>query len=223
MIFKVLPDVKIAWKHVWIGASATGLFFELGKFGLAFYLGRESATSSFGSAGSVVLLLLWVYYASCILLFGAEFTKVYAAAHGARLLPTELAVPVTAEARLQQGMETHEEKPPPMRESLSAIFPKPPSEPQNYGKLEAVNDYLREHPASCLFAALGCGVTAGFFSRKETISQEASPSSQMKRGSRLIGAALLVLAIRFRRAILGPARRALAGAGSALMKTAAKR
>jgi uncharacterized membrane protein len=88
-----------------------------------------------------------------------------------------------------------------------------------------VNDYLREHPASCLFAALGCGVTAGFFSRHETISQEASAAnpSRMSGVSRLMGATLLMLAIPFRRAILGPARRALAGAGSTLMKTAAKR
>lgn len=103
-IFKVLPDAQIEWRHVWIGAVVTALLFELGKFGLGFYLGRESTASSFGAAGSVVLLLLWVYYASCILLFGAEFTQVYARATGHEIKPAAGAVPVTAEARAQQGL-----------------------------------------------------------------------------------------------------------------------
>jgi membrane protein len=165
LIFKVLPDVKIAWKHVWIGAATTGLFFEFGKFGLAFYLGRGGATSSFGSAGSVVLLLLWVYYASCILLFGAEFTKVYAAANGGKLQPSEFAVPVTAEARLQQGMEARDTPAPPRRESLSAVFPKPHVENETPEGLGAVNVYLREHPAASLLAALCFGLVAGVISR----------------------------------------------------------
>ena len=103
-IFKVLPDAEIEWRHVWIGAAVTALLFELGKFGLGFYLGRASTASSFGAAGSVVLLLLWVYYASCILLFGAEFTQVYARETGHEIKPTAGAVPVTAEARAQQGL-----------------------------------------------------------------------------------------------------------------------
>jgi membrane protein len=214
LIFKVLPDVKIAWKHVWIGAATTAFFFEIGKFGLAFYLGRESTTSSFGSAGSVVLLLLWVYYASCILLFGAEFTKVYAAAQGARLQPTELAIPVTIEARLQQGMQVQETQAldtptPPRRESLAALFPKPPVESAQAEGLAAVNEYLLEHPAASLLAALGCGLTAGFISRITPTHHE-EPAAQVQKGSRLIGAAILVLAMRFRKAIFGAARDALA-------------
>ena len=218
LIFKVLPDVKIAWKHVWIGAAATAIFFELGKFGLAFYLGRESTTSSFGSAGSVVLLLLWVYYASCILLFGAEFTKVYAAAHGARLQPTELAIPVTTEARLQQGMKAPASpmKPAtpaaPPRESLSAVFNNPrgesAEEPPNPAGSGSVKDYLLAHPAASLLAALGFGLTAGLFSRAAESHREA-PVAQLRKGSRLIYAALLVLGLRFRKAILEAARHAL--------------
>ena len=103
-IFKVLPDAQIEWRNVWTGAVVTALLFELGKFGLSFYLGRESTASSFGAAGSVVLLLLWVYYASCILLFGAEFTQVYAHAMGHDIQPSPGAVPVTPEARAQQGL-----------------------------------------------------------------------------------------------------------------------
>jgi membrane protein len=104
-IFKVLPDAKVKWRHVWVGAGVTALLFELGKFGLSLYLGRESTTSAFGAAGSVVLVLLWVYYASCILFFGAEFTQVYARdSEGHRVAPSAGKVPVTKEARAQQGM-----------------------------------------------------------------------------------------------------------------------
>ena len=218
LIFKVLPDVKIAWKHVWIGAATTAIFFELGKFGLAFYLGRESTTSSFGSAGSVVLLLLWVYYASCILLFGAEFTKVYAEAQGARLQPTELAIPVTTEARLQQGMQAPGSPltpatPAPLRESLSALFNKSREESADESTNPAVSgsvkDYLLEHPAASLLAALGFGLTAGFVSRAAESHREA-PATQLRKGSRLIYAALLVLGLRFRKALFEAARHALA-------------
>ena len=104
LIFKVLPDAQIAWRNVWIGAAVTALLFELGKFGLSFYLGRESTASSFGAAGAVVLLLLWVYYASCILLFGAEFTQVYARESGHAIVPAPGAAAVTEESRAQQGM-----------------------------------------------------------------------------------------------------------------------
>ena len=77
-IFKVLPDVRVPWKTVAVGAIITAVLFEIGKLALGFYLGRESTASGFGAAGSVILLLLWVYYASAILLFGAEITQVWA-------------------------------------------------------------------------------------------------------------------------------------------------
>src|SRR5438874_10258278 len=78
MIFKVLPDITIKWRHVWIGAVFTSLLFTIGKYFLALYLGRASTTSAYGAAGSLVLILLWVYYSSLILFSGAEFTKAYA-------------------------------------------------------------------------------------------------------------------------------------------------
>lgn len=77
-IFRMLPDVKVPWRAVRTGALMTALLFESGKFLLSFYLGRESTTSGFGAAGSLVVLLLWIYYTSAILMFGAEFTQVYA-------------------------------------------------------------------------------------------------------------------------------------------------
>jgi membrane protein len=93
-IFKVLPDARIEWKNVWIGASVTALLFEVGKLGLGVYLGRESTASSFGAAGSLVIVLLWVYYASCIVLVGAEFTEVYARESGQKTIPAADAVSV---------------------------------------------------------------------------------------------------------------------------------
>jgi membrane protein len=87
MIFKVLPDVKIAWRDVWIGAALTSILFTLGKTLLGLYLGKNSAVTAYGAAGSLVLLLLWVYYSSQILFFGAEFTRVFANRFGVHLVP----------------------------------------------------------------------------------------------------------------------------------------
>jgi len=78
LIFKWLPDVPVRWRHVWTGAALTAVLFEIGKVLLGIYLGRESTASSYGAAGAVVLLLLWVYYNSVILFTGACFTRAYA-------------------------------------------------------------------------------------------------------------------------------------------------
>jgi membrane protein len=85
MIFKVLPDAEVRWSHVWVGALMTAALFTVGKFLLALYLGRRDAASTYGAAGALVLVLMWVYYSSLILLFGAEFTQVYARAKGHRI------------------------------------------------------------------------------------------------------------------------------------------
>ncbi len=87
MIFKVLPDVRISWQDVWVGAAVTALLFTGGKFLLGWYLGRSSTVSAYGAAGSIVLLLLWVYYSAQILFFGAELTQAYANKYGAHLEP----------------------------------------------------------------------------------------------------------------------------------------
>jgi membrane protein len=102
MIFKFLPDVRIQWRDVWIGAILTAILFGLGKWLLGFYLGSGAAGSAYGAAGSLITLLLWVYYSSQILLFGAEFTQVYAAEVGRELKPDEYAVRVvTKEVEIQ--------------------------------------------------------------------------------------------------------------------------
>jgi membrane protein len=94
MIFKFLPDVKIQWRDVWLGAVITAILFGLGKWLLGFYLGSGAAGSAYGVASSLITLLLWVYYSSQILLFGAEFTQVYAVRAGRAFEPTEYAVRV---------------------------------------------------------------------------------------------------------------------------------
>jgi membrane protein len=93
-IYKFLPDAKIAWRDVWIGAFLTALLFTIGKFALGIYLGKSGVASSYGAAGSLIVLLLWVYYSSQILFFGAEFTQVYANRFGSRVAPADNAVPV---------------------------------------------------------------------------------------------------------------------------------
>jgi membrane protein len=78
LMFKILPDAKIKWRYVWVGAFLTGLLFEVGKFGLGLYFGKAEPGSRYGTAGSVILILLWVSYSTMIVFYGAEFTKAYA-------------------------------------------------------------------------------------------------------------------------------------------------
>ena len=92
LMFKILPDAKIEWKHVWLGALFTGVLFTLGKTGLAFYFGKANPASGYGAAGSVILLLLWVSYSSLILFFGAEFTAAYAHMNSGVIAPSGIAV-----------------------------------------------------------------------------------------------------------------------------------
>src|SRR6202030_1224783 len=94
MIFRFLPDIKIGWRDVWIGASLTAGLFVVGKFLLGLYLGSGAAGSAYGAASSLITLLLWIYYAAQILLFGAEFTQVYANTYDSRVEPTKHAVKV---------------------------------------------------------------------------------------------------------------------------------
>lgn len=110
MIFRFLPDARIAWRDVWIGALITATLFSVGKFLLGVYLGRAGVASSFGAAGSLVVILLWVYYSAQILLFGAEFTRVYAGQFGSGIRPTPNAVAVSEEALARQGMPRHREQ-----------------------------------------------------------------------------------------------------------------
>jgi membrane protein len=82
VIYKMLPNVKLAWRDVWIGAVVTAALFSLGKYAIGLYLGNSAVASSFGAAGSVIALLLWVYYSAQIFFLGAEFTRQYALRFG---------------------------------------------------------------------------------------------------------------------------------------------
>ena len=89
MIYKLLPDISIQWGDVWIGALITSLLFTIGKYVIGLYLGNSNVGIAYGAAGSLVVILIWVYYASQIFLLGAEFTAVYAESHGSRLVPSK--------------------------------------------------------------------------------------------------------------------------------------
>jgi membrane protein len=97
MLFRYLPDAKIAWGDVWTGAGLTAIFFLAGKFLLSLYLSSGAAGSAYGAASSLIALLLWIFYSAQILLLGAEFTKVYANAYGSHVEPSEHAVKVERE------------------------------------------------------------------------------------------------------------------------------
>lgn len=94
VIFKTLPDGKVVLRDCLIGASFTALLFMIGKFAIGFYLGRFNIGSIYGAAGSIILILVWVYYSAIILYFGAEFTKVFALTHGKKIIPNVYSVQV---------------------------------------------------------------------------------------------------------------------------------
>jgi membrane protein len=94
VIFKTLPDGKVALRDCLIGAAFTALLFMIGKFAIGAYLGKSAIASWYGAAGSVILILVWVYYSAIILYFGAEFTKMYATTHGQKIIPNEYSVQI---------------------------------------------------------------------------------------------------------------------------------
>lgn len=110
LIFKVLPDAKIKWHNVRVGAFTTAILFMLGKFLIGYYLGHSRMTSAYGAAGSIIVILLWVYYSAIILYFGAVFTRVYAIHTGSHIYPDNYAVwvkevEVESEHSIQQQPE----------------------------------------------------------------------------------------------------------------------
>jgi membrane protein len=108
MIFKFLPEVQLGWKDVWLGAAVTSALFSLGKFLIGFYLGRSGVGNTFGAAGSLAILLIWIYYSAQILFFGAEFTQVYSNRYGSRIVPDPDMVRITEQERAQKGIPHQE-------------------------------------------------------------------------------------------------------------------
>jgi membrane protein len=140
MIYKVLPDVQLEWKDVLIGAAFTALLFTVGKALIGLYLGRSSVASAYGAAGSLVVILLWIYYSAQILLFGAEFTQVYTRRFGSHVGTT--AAQTVKEAKAQAASKTA--PPPALVPGAPLPFASPP----------------RQQPASAKFR-FGTLVSAG--------------------------------------------------------------
>jgi membrane protein len=109
VVFKVLPDARIKWKDVMAGAIATAILFMLGKFAISFYISKANVGSTYGAAGSLVILLIWVYYSAIILYFGAEFTKAYAIKYGSEIRPNDYAV-TTKQVEVETGKQTIQAK-----------------------------------------------------------------------------------------------------------------
>ncbi len=105
-IFKLLPNVRLRWRDVWLGSVATAFLFTLGKFLIGYYLATSSVASTFGAAGSVVVVLVWIYYSSCILFFGAELTKGYARKFGSGIVPNSHAVLIDDLLRARLGVSS---------------------------------------------------------------------------------------------------------------------
>jgi membrane protein len=97
IIFRTLPDGTIAWKDTLIGSGVTSILFMIGKFAIGFYIGNSTVASVYGAAGSIIIILVWVYYSAIILYFGAEFTKIYALSYGKKIIPDSYAVEIKKE------------------------------------------------------------------------------------------------------------------------------
>lgn len=155
MIFKVLPDAEIGWRDVWVGALGTALLFTIGKFAIGVYLGRQSTSSAYGAAGSVVVILLWVYYSSVILFAGAEFTQVYARKMGSRISPSPHAVRVSEKKREKQGIPHDEHHPAPGELAPEPAYARSAAAPQN-------GDWAASPKPVSVWAALGTAFLGGW-------------------------------------------------------------
>ena len=167
MIFKVLPDATVKWRDVWIGAAGTSLCFTLGKFLIAMYLVRQATSSAYGAAGSVIFILLWVYYSALILFFGAEFTQVYAKKTGSRIVPSPNAVPVTEEAREQEGIPhkgASDSSPEPVYAHSRGSSPQEAEPLGNHAENGKV-------PLSIIASALGAGFVGGWVAHRNFTSR----------------------------------------------------
>ncbi len=131
LIYKLLPDVKVRWRDVWIGAAVTALLFNLGKLLLGLYFAHSSIASAYGVAGSLILILVWIYYSAQIFLFGAEFTQVYANRFGRPILPTKQAAwKSEGESATEDVQEARQGKAAAARSPGKVEEPQPQPQPQ---------------------------------------------------------------------------------------------
>ncbi|WP_213957268.1 YihY/virulence factor BrkB family protein [Variovorax sp. dw_954] len=165
MIFKFMPTAPIAWRDVWIGAAVTAVLFEVGKFLIGLYLGKSGMTESFAAAGSLVVLLAWVYYAAQIFLLGAEFTKVYANAHGS-------VAGAKAVAATEHAAQVHKEgtdaltKPVPPPAGNAAVVRTEQAEREVSKRLDAATQALARQVAAFAVASLAGAILTRWQKRR---------------------------------------------------------
>ena len=173
LIFKVLPDVRIRWRDVAIGAIGTALLFTIGKFLLGVYLARLATTSAYGASSAFVVILLYIYYASVILYFGAEFTQVYAKYRGARLQPSKYAVRITDFERAEQGMPRQEQIEAAARHHLGLALAE--SNPSRESSVAASQRLRVSRPLRVLGAAFFFGAATGLAWAQKHIKKSCHP------------------------------------------------
>jgi len=165
LMYKILPRVSIGWHDVWIGAAVTALLFTIGKFLVGLYLGKSSVASGFGAAGSLAVIMVWVYYSAQIFLLGAEFTWVYAHRYGSRMDKQQ---PATAKATISTTAEplgAAPTRPPP----AGAAFRPIPIARSGTGTQRRSPSVAERHPGILVGAALVLGAVAGeLLNRRET-------------------------------------------------------
>src|SRR6185503_16209474 len=161
MIYKLLPRAKVAWHDVWIGALVTAALFTLGKFLISLYIGRSAVASSFGAAGSLVVVMIWVYYSAQIFLLGAEFTWCYAHAHGSRRGEKRPGAPL-------DEMDQPKSLPAPARAVIADTAPAPL--PMAFEMHQEPVPIHKRKPLYTFGAAAALGAIAGFLLRPETFS-----------------------------------------------------
>jgi membrane protein len=157
LIYRFIPRAHVAWHDVWIGAAVTSLLFAIGKFAIGLYLGKSSVASSFGAAGSLVILMVWVYYSAQIFLFGAEFTWVYAHEHGSRRgepRPGAADAPGAPEEKPDEVRHRH--FPLPVRVMPEPLTARPAA---NVSPARERRSVRRRHPFGSLGVAFVAGVT----------------------------------------------------------------
>jgi membrane protein len=164
-LYKFIPDVEISWRDVWIGALVTSVLFAIGRFALGLYLGNSSTTSVYGAAGSLVVVLLWVFYSAQILFFGAEFTQVYANRFGSKIMPAKNAVAVgkwNPGAAARQAVDT--ESRPATSETRAAQAEPAPAQAQAAGQRPA--EAAKATPLSILVPfSFAVGLLLGVYRR----------------------------------------------------------
>ena len=162
LLFKFLPDVRIGWRDVWVGAAVTAVLFTLGKYALTLYFSRAAPASAFGAAGSLAALLLWVYYSGMIAFFGAEFTKVHFLSRGRHVTPRAHAVLLTPADRAVEGAPTEAQLDAAVRAQDAPGIPEPISATGGDGARPGRGAF---HPASAFVGALAGGMLAWFIGR----------------------------------------------------------